>query len=80
MEWNAHKSYHIWILHKMLDRIALNLEGFKMFCLKSKYPNRGKLAHYMFGCVSNSELDYLKWSLDGGGATLNFCKLVSFGI
>ena len=31
---------HIWILHKILDRIAPILSGFKRICLKSKYPNR----------------------------------------
>ena len=31
---------HIWILHKILDRIAPKLESFKKNCLKLKYPNR----------------------------------------
>ena len=34
---------HIWILHKILDRIAPKLGSFKKFCLKSKYPNRESL-------------------------------------
>ena len=46
---------HIWILHKILDRIAPNLECFKKFCLKSKYPNRVEPGN-VFPNFKNKEL------------------------
>ena len=35
---------HIWIQHKILDRIAPILERIRKICLKSKYPNRAGIA------------------------------------
>ena len=51
---------HIWILHKILDRIAPILFCFKKFYLKSKYPNRAVL----YSEVSKKSDDHVFSNLD----------------
>ena len=45
---------HIWIPHRILDRITPFLERFKKFCLTSKYPNRAVCTVAIYKEISDS--------------------------
>ena len=52
---------HIWILHKIIGRMAPFLERFKIFCLKSKYPNRAHIENsYLWNEIQNIPVTDLK--------------------